>query len=128
MQIVWPQDIGELIAFYSGGIALLYFTLFLMYRFALSMKHPLELSDRECFETKESIYNQLAMATVPFLSVLCALLIRSTSGPMIAGFVYFLYFPVTFGFFAYAKKIRNRYLAKNEHPSATTPDETIPID
>lgn len=81
-----------LMIIYGLGAASIFLTLALMYAYALRKKTFLELSKIEEFDTRTSLGNNLAMASVPILSVLIAASgIGGKHSFTIAGFSYFLY-------------------------------------
>lgn len=81
-----------LMIIYGLGAASIFITLSLMYAYALHQKSFLELSEIEEFDTRTSLWSNLAMASVPLLSVLIALSgIGGIHNFTIAGVIYFLY-------------------------------------
>lgn len=93
--MIHPSEVGDLMIIYGVGAASVFFVLMLMYRYALSQAEILELSDLEKFDTRTSIRTNLLMGLIPLLSVIMAILFRSSwYAGMVSGFTYFLYTPV----------------------------------
>lgn len=90
-------DMPLLMIIYGLGAASLFSLLSLMYKYALSKKEILQLNNFELFESRGRMHTNALMATVPILSVVLAIIFcYSPYCGMIAGFAYFLYFPVMF--------------------------------
>lgn len=107
MSMIHARDVGDLMIIYGIGATSVFLVLALMYRYALSMKPALDLTELETFDTQMSMRSNLLMASVPFLSLVLALIFRNSmwAGP-ISGFTYFLYTPVMFGFHRLVEKKR----------------------
>jgi uncharacterized membrane protein len=107
MSMIHGRDVGDLMVIYGIGAASVFLVLALMYRYALSMGDEMELTALERFDTRMSMISNLLMASVPFLSLVIALLLRQSywAGP-VAGFAYFLYTPLMFGFHGWVKRRR----------------------
>lgn len=71
--ILQPDEGPTLMIIYGAGVALIFFVLALMYRYALKKRDELGLTDREIFDTKTSLYNNLIMGGIPVISLLIAL-------------------------------------------------------
>lgn len=71
--ILQPDEGPTLMIIYGAGAGLIFFVLALMYRYALKKRDELELTDREIFDTKTSLYNNLIMGGIPVISLLVAL-------------------------------------------------------
>lgn len=119
MTMIHAQDVGDLMIIYGIGAASVFLVLALMYRYALSQAAALELNDIECFDTRMSMTANLLMASVPFISLVVAFLLRNSfwAGP-VAGFTYFLYTPIMFGFHRKVDKRRKAMLNSQEGHSA----------
>ncbi len=89
------KDMTDLMIIYGLGASGVFFTLMLMYRYALKNAEELELNAIEIFETRERIRANFLMGAVPLLSVLIAAIFNNYwQAGMIAGFFYMLYMPV----------------------------------
>ena len=90
------NDSPSLMIIYGIGATLIFFTLALMYFYASKKKEDLELSVRELYDTKSSIYNNLIMGAIPLLSVIISWLGIGGSSVTFtwAGFIYWLYMPI----------------------------------
>jgi uncharacterized membrane protein len=88
------EDMADLMIIYGLGATGVFFTLMLMYRYALQNAAELELSKIEIFDTQVRIRGNFIMGAVPLLSVLIAIIFNDyRQAGMIAGFTYFLYTP-----------------------------------
>ena len=67
-----PEDGPSLMIIYGIGAALIFFVLALMYSYALKKSNDLELTDKEIFDTKSSLYNNIIMGGIPVVSLLIA--------------------------------------------------------
>ena len=79
---------------YGGGATLIFISTAWLYRHALKKRGDLELSEYEIFSTKVSIWQNLLMGSIPFLSTVIAFLHPFGNGSVnfsIAGFIYMLY-------------------------------------
>lgn len=95
MTMIRPEEVGDLMIIYGAGATCVFFTLMLMYRYALKAAERLELNELEKFDTRTSIRTNLLMGSVPLLSVVMAILFhRAWYAGMVSGFTYFLYTPV----------------------------------
>lgn len=86
---------------YGLGATLIFATMAWLYRHAYHKRHELALSDYEVFSTKVSLWQNLLMSSIPFLSVIIISLGLFGGGPItftVGGFVYMLY-PLTMAFF-----------------------------
>ena len=102
---------------YGAGAASIFFTLMLMYRYALKNAHLLNLNAIEEFDTRVSMTTNFLMAIVPTLSVILAVLFRNSPwGGMISGFTYFLYMPIMFIYSARRAKHRKKILIEFSPP------------
>jgi len=101
------QDVGGLMIIYGIGATSVFLVLSLMYRYALSMAEPMELTLLERFDTRMSMISNLLMASVPFVSLVSAFFLRNSywAGP-VSGFMYFLYTPLMFGFHGWVVRRR----------------------
>lgn len=89
-----------LMMIYGFGAAFIFFVLSLMYRYALSQKKALELTDYEIFMTRSSMLANFLLGAIPALSA-CISLFSFGNSPFwftVAGFSYFLYPPVMFAY------------------------------
>lgn len=114
--MIQAKDVGDLMVIYGIGATSVFLVLALMYRYALSMANDMELTLLERFDTRMSMISNLLMASVPFVSLLLALALRQSfwAGP-IAGFCYFLYTPIMFGFHGWVSR-RRKVFAASQHP------------
>lgn len=107
------HNTGQFMIIYGIGAAAIFALLGLMYRYALSHRHVLELSRIEEFDTRTSMMANFLMALVPCVSVLTALvLINHPRVGMFSGFVYFLYTPVMFLYHSKKQRRRKRLLTE----------------
>lgn len=106
------RDVGDLMVIYGIGGASVFLVLALMYRYALTKSTELDLNVMETFDTRMSMRANLLMASVPFLSLMLALILNDSNwaGP-ISGFCYFLYTPLMFGFHVRMAKKREQLAA-----------------
>lgn len=112
MSMIHGRDMGQLMIIYGIGAASVFLVLSMMYRYAHTQANVLELTELERFDTRMSIRANLLMASIPIASVLLAMTFSESmwAGP-IAGFTYFLYTPVMFGFHRRVEKRRIKLLA-----------------
>jgi uncharacterized membrane protein len=105
--MIHAQDVGQLMIIYGIGATSVFLVLALMYRYALSMAELMDLTKLERFDTRMSMASNLLMASVPFISLVLAFFLRNSfwAGP-VAGFTYFLYTPLMFGFHGWVKRRR----------------------
>lgn len=89
-------DIRFLMIIYGIGAGLIFWTIAWLYRYAFSLREQLGLSEYEKFNTKASITSNLLLGAVPVFSFIIALLdpFGSYITIVVAGFSYFLYWPV----------------------------------
>ena len=91
-RMISPEDVPQLMTIYGIGAAFIFLIFVLMYRYALSKKEDLNLSELEIYDTKSSLQSAIIMSSVPVLSVLIVLIFgKFVLGVMISGFVYMLY-------------------------------------
>lgn len=82
---------------YGLGATLIFATMAWLYRHAYHKRKSLKLSKYEIFSTKVSLWQNLLMSSIPFLSVIIISLGLFGGGPItftIGGFIYMLYPPV----------------------------------
>ena len=104
-------NITYVMVIYGIGAMGVFLVLTLMYRFALRNSELLELNEIEKFDTRASIRANFLMATVPFVSVLVAVLFRNyVNGAMCAGFCYWLYPILMISFAKLTQKKRKKVL------------------
>lgn len=109
MAMIHPTDMGMLMVIYGIGAASVFLVLALMYRYALAQAKAMDLSEVEVFDTRMSMISNLLMAAVPVVSLTIALiLIDWPWAGAVAGFSYFLYTPVMFGFHGWVTRRRAR--------------------
>lgn len=87
---------------YGAGATLIFMAMAWLYRHAYRKRDELELDEYEVFSTKVSLWQNLLMSSIPFISTVIAFLHPFGYGAVnfgIAGFIYMLYPPVmiTFG-------------------------------
>jgi uncharacterized membrane protein len=100
-------DTANLMIIYGMGAASIFVVLMLMYRYALKKSHLLQLSSVEKYDTRTSMISNLLMAAVPGLSVILAIIFRSSPYVgQISGFTYFFYTPIMLIFHARTSKKR----------------------
>lgn len=93
--MIHGEDMADLMIIYGLGATGVFFTLLLMYRYALQNAAELELNKIEIFDTQVKIRSNFIMGAVPLLSVSIAALFNDYwQAGMIAGFAYFLYTPL----------------------------------
>lgn len=88
---------------YGAGATLIFLAMAWLYRHAYRKRDELELNEYEAFATKISLWQNLLMSSIPFLSTIVAYFHIFGHGALnfeIAGFIYMLYPPVmmTFGY------------------------------
>lgn len=88
---------------YGAGATLIFLAMAWLYRHAYRKRDELELNEYEAFATKISLWQNLLMSSIPFLSTIVAYFHIFGYGALnfgIAGFIYMLYPPVmmTFGY------------------------------
>lgn len=88
---------------YGAGATLIFMAMTWLYRHAYTKREELDLNEYEVFATKASMWQNLLMSSIPFLSTMIAFLHPFGYGALnfgIAGFIYMLYPPVmiTFGY------------------------------
>ena len=89
------EDMADLMIIYGIGAAGVFFTLMLMYQYALQNADELELNTIEIFDTRVRIKSNFIMGAVPLLSVSIAAIFNDYwQAGMVAGFTYFLYTPL----------------------------------
>ncbi len=113
MSMIHARDVGDLMIIYGIGAASVFLVLALMYRYALSKADDLELTELERYDTRTSMISNILMASVPVVSLMVAIILRNSfwAGP-VAGFAYFLYTPLMFGYHSRVTRRRNELLAK----------------
>jgi len=109
--MIHARDVGELMIIYGIGASSVFVVLSMMYRYALSQSSLLDLNELERYDTRMSMISNLLMASVPLASVIAAVILRNSywAGP-VAGFMYFLYTPLMFGFHRNVERKRKRLL------------------
>lgn len=93
---------------YGAGATLIFMAMTWLYRHAYKKRAELGLNEYEAFATKASLWQNLLMSTIPFISTVIAFLHPFGYGALnfgIAGFVYMLYPPVMI---AYGYKVKKR--------------------
>ena len=88
---------------YGAGATLIFMAMAWLYRHAYKKRDELKLDEYESFATKVSLWQNVLMSLIPFLSTITAFLHPFGHGALnfgIAGFIYMLYPPVmiTFGY------------------------------
>jgi uncharacterized membrane protein len=102
-------DMGALMIIYGLGVSLVFFILSMMYRYAWKNREALSLNEIEEFDTLTSRKGNFLMAIIPLISVLLAILFYNYQFVgAIAGFTYFLYWPVMMIFGIQADKKRKK--------------------
>lgn len=121
MTMIHARDVGDLMIIYGIGAASVFLVLAIMYRYALSRADDLVLSELERYDTRTSMVSNLLMASVPLFSIVLAFLFRNSfwAGP-IAGFTYFLYTPLMFGY--HRKVTRQRAVLLEKEQAAGSHD------
>lgn len=93
---------------YGAGATLIFMAMTWLYRHAYKKRDELELNDYESFATKVSLWQNLLMSSIPFLSTVIAFLHPFGHGALnfgIAGFTYMLYPPVML---IYGSRVRKK--------------------
>lgn len=96
---------------YGLGATLIFATISWMYRHAHHKRKALDLNDYEAFSTRISMWQNLVMSSIPFLSVIIISLSIFGKGPInytIGGFIYMLYPPVMAIFGARVRKMEKK--------------------
>lgn len=91
------DNMSLLMTAYGAGATLIFASIAWLYRHAYGKRVELDLSEYESFATKASLYQNLWMSSIPFLSTLVTIIQPFGNGPLnyaIAGFIYMLYPPV----------------------------------
>lgn len=108
--ILKREDGPKLMIIYGLGVAAIFFVLALMYRYALKKREELSLTNKEIFDSKTSLYNNLIMGIIPLFSVLIAFL--NIGGPRtsftLSGMSYMLYSVVMPVFHVWRNKRRRK--------------------
>jgi len=107
------ENMTLLMTAYGAGASLIFLSTAWLYRSAFKKKEALDLSEYEVFATKTSIWQNVIMGAIPFISTVVAYLHPFGLGAInfaTAGFIYMLYPPVmaTFGIVV-RKKIDRLY-------------------
>ncbi|MEQ9466082.1 MAG: TMEM175 family protein [Ekhidna sp.] len=97
------ENMTLLMTAYGAGATLIFMTMAWLYRHAYKKRDELELDDYESFATKVSLWQNVLMSAIPFLSTITAFFHPFGQGALnfaVAGFIYMLYPPVmiTFGY------------------------------
>ena len=112
-QVIQIEDAPTLMAIYAVGASSIFLTLAWMYWIAYQRRDKLELNKIEIFDTKNSMQNNLLMASIPFLSGVISLLPLSAFWTFnVSGWVYMLYPPVMMSYGRYKQRIRKELLLK----------------
>ncbi|SNS92980.1 Protein of unknown function [Ekhidna lutea] len=101
------ENMTLLMTAYGAGATLIFLAMTWLYRHAYRKREELELNEYETFATKVSLWQNLLMSSIPFLSTIVAFLHPFGHGALnfgIAGFIYMLYPPVMFSFGYKVKK------------------------
>lgn len=90
------DDTRFLMIIYGLGAGMIFLTIAWLYRYALSKKSELELNEYEVFDTRASITSNILLGSIPLLSVIIAWIdpFGNHITVIVAGFSYFLYWPV----------------------------------
>ena len=112
--MIHARDIGDLMIIYGIGATSVFLVMALMYRYAMTKAQDLDLNVLEQFDTRMSMISNLLMAAVPFASLILAIILRDSflAGP-VAGFTYFLYTPLMFGFHGWVNKRRKLLVSRS---------------
>lgn len=90
-------DVKLLMAAYGMGATAIFLSLSWLYRHAYNRREQLEMDEYEVFSTRVSLWQNLLMSSIPFMSTVIILISPFGHGPInysIAGFIYMLYPPV----------------------------------
>ena len=101
------ENMTLLMTAYGAGASLIFLSTAWLYRHAYKRREALGLSSYEVFATKVSIWQNVLMGFIPFLSTVIAFLHPFGNGVAnfsIAGFIYMLYPPVMITFGRIVKK------------------------
>jgi uncharacterized membrane protein len=105
-KIKWSTDVADLMIIYGMGYSGIFFTLMMMYSYALKNAGQLELNAIERFDTEVSIGTNRLMAIIPLISVLLVWMFRNHwSAGLIGGMTYFL-FPIVMPL--YGRRVNKR--------------------
>lgn len=128
-EVIRQEDTGTLMIIYGIGGSLIFLTLSMMYRYALSLKEELDLNDYELLATRIGLRTNLLLGAIPLLSVLIAALgIFGDSTFTIAGFAYMLYPPVMIVHGIRSRKATDKLLAMLNDPPDTAEEQTTAPD
>ena len=116
VEMAGVRDVPYLMVIYGLGAAAIFLVLALMYHYAYQQRDALQLNAIEIFDTKTSVRSNILMASIPLLSVLLALLFRSSNfAGLFSGFIYFLYFPLMFTHAYRVNKRRQKVLVPEKN-------------
>ena len=125
-KIDFAQSFGEpinrdnmslLMTAYGAGATLIFASIAWLYRHAYKRRESLNLSPYEVFSTKVSIWQNVLMGSIPFLSTVIVLVSPFGADMLnftVAGFIYFLYPPVMISFGQIVKKRSKRVVAQQD--------------
>lgn len=106
---ITSDNMKLLMTAYGIGAMAIFMSISWLYRYAYKKRKELKLNEYEVFNTKISLWQNLIMSSIPFLSALISLLHPFPSRAInftVAGFLYMLYPPVmiTFGYLVRKKE------------------------
>ncbi|MCR9254316.1 MAG: TMEM175 family protein [bacterium] len=106
------NDMPQLMMVYGSMAAIIFFTLALLYKYALGKKNELELNEIEIFDTRSGLFSMTLMGSVPFFSVLVSAIFPHTMiTGIVSGFMYMLYMPIMIIFGIKRNKNREKLLS-----------------
>jgi predicted histidine transporter YuiF (NhaC family) len=107
MQIEQTQ-VPSLMYIYSAGYIIIYLLFFFMYVYACRKKDELELTPKELYDTKTSMWAQMILAVIGVFCIIATTLLPAERAGM-AGFIYFLIGPVFSIYFSVRSKNKRRF-------------------
>lgn len=105
--VITVNDVPQLMIIYGVGFIVIYILFLFMYAHALRKKEELELTILEIFDTKTSIYANVLLIIIGFISVAVAMILPKNSAGL-SGFVYTLIGPAFSIFYSYRGRIKKK--------------------
>lgn len=120
------SNMGDLMIIYGFGATSIFLVLAVMYLYALNHADELELNAIERFDTQSAMQSNFLMASVPFVSVVVALLFKgSFQVGFFAGITYFLYSPLMTIFWRIRNKKRKKIGPVSTEPTVNEPSDLL---
>ena len=120
------SNMGDLMIIYGVGATAIFLVLAVMYRYALKQSVELELNELEKFDTQSAMMANFLMASVPFLSVLVALILKDDYRVgFFSGTTYFLYSPLMAIYWRVRTKKRKKIGSVTAEPQVNEPSDLL---